>query len=213
MFLVIKCVGQAYIHNMNNVQILKITKMEITVKKPRKSMKFMISSIISIVILTIVLSFEGLSSISSGMVHIYNPVNSLYNDTGDVVFTSGGIIEKEMLDFIIPIKGARVEVSSNGEVLFYVSNSIMVKSPESGVIDEVGFTNDGKKYIKIRHTIEMYSIISNVDIIGVSVGVVVNKGTDIATAKENDIVTMQILENNIPLTNIKVNQSKIIWKD
>ena len=33
------------------------------------------------------------------------------------------------------------------------------------------------------------------------------------TAKEKDIVTMQILENNIPLTNIKVNQSKIIWKD
>ena len=85
---------------MSNVQILKITKMEITVKKSRKSMKFMISSIISIVILTIALSFEGLSSITSGMVHIYNPVNSLYNDTGDVVFTSGSIIEKEMLDFI-----------------------------------------------------------------------------------------------------------------
>ena len=213
MFLVISCIGQAYINNMSNVQILKITKTEIIIKKPRRPRRLMLSSIICIVLLTALLSMEGLSSIASGMVHIYSPVNSLYSDTGDIVFTNGVVIEKEMLDFIIPIKGGKVEVDASGNILFYIESSIMVKSPEAGVVDDIGFSNDGKKYIKIRHTIEMYTIISNVDIIGVSRGEVVKKGTDIATAKENEIVTMQILENNIPLSNIKVNQSKIIWKD
>ncbi len=213
MFLVIRYIGQAYINNMSNVQILKITKTEIIIKKPRKPKRLMVSSLILIILLTVVLSMEGLSTIASGMVHIYSPVNSLYNDIGDVVFTDGVVVEKEMLDFIIPIRGGNVEVDASGNILFYVDNSIMVKSPEAGVIDDIGFSNDGKKYIKIRHTIEMYSIISNVDVIGVTQGEVVKKGTDIATAKENEIVSMQILENNIPLSNIKVNQSKIIWKD
>lgn len=198
---------------MSNVQILKITKTEIIIKKPRKPRRVMLPVIISIVILTAVLSMEGLSSLASGMAYIYNPVSSLYNDTGDIVFTNSVVVEKEMLDFIIPIKGGKVEVDASGNISFYVENSIMVKSPEAGVIDDIGFSNDGKKYIKIRHTIEMYSIISNVDIIGVSQGEVVKKGTDIATARENEIVSMQILENNMPLSNIKVNQSKIIWKD
>jgi len=148
------------------------------------------------------------------MVYVYNPVNSLYNDTSNVIFTSSAMtLEKDSLDFIIPIKGSLIDIDSDGTISFAVDKSIMVMSPESGVVDEISISNDGIKYIKIRHTLEMYTIIQNLDIVGVSVGEAVKKGQDIAIAKEGSIVKMQILENNIPLIQLKINQSKIVWKD
>jgi len=148
------------------------------------------------------------------MVYVYNPVNSLYNDTINVIFTSSAMtLEKDSLDFIIPIKGSLIDIDSDGTISFAVDKSIMVMSPESGVVDEISISNDGIKYIKIRHTLEMYTIIQNLDIVGVSVGEAVKKGQDIAIAKEGSIVKMQILENNIPLIQLKINQSKIVWKD
>lgn len=147
------------------------------------------------------------------MTYVYNPVNSLYNDTGELTFTSGVAIEKELLDFIIPIKAKNIDIDVTGSIVFEIGESIMVKSPEAGVVSEIGFSNDGVKYIKIKHGIEMSTVISNLDIIGVVEGEVVKKGGDIATAKEGESITMQIFENNVPLTNLKINQSKIIWKD
>ena len=207
-------VGQAYIVSMKTVQILSLTKNEIIIKKPRKNRGILFLSCILILILSIgILSLDSLSNITTEMTYVYNPVNSLYNDTGELTFTSGIAIEKELLDFIIPIKAKNIEIDVTGSIVFEIGESIMVKSPEAGVVSEIGFSNDGVKYIKIKHGIEMSTVISNLDIIGVVEGEVVKKGGDIATAKEGESITMQIFENNVPLTNLKINQSKIIWKD
>lgn len=198
---------------MKTVEILSIKKNEILIRKPQRVRFGVLMVSIAIIIFTLaIFSHEGLNDITSSMVYVYNPVNSLYSDNSGVVFTSGLVLEKESLDFVIPIKSSQIEIDDFGTLSFEVGASIMVMSPESGVVDEVGFSLDGKKYIKIRHSVEVYSIIQNVDMIGVSVGQVIKRGEDIATSKEGSVLTMQILSNNTPISGLKINQSKIVWK-
>lgn len=214
MLLVIKNRGQAYIISMKRAELLSITKNEIIIRKPKKYRGTLIIVPLLIIIVTMVMfSSESMSTIAKGMAYVYNPVNSLYSDNSGVVFTSGVLAEKEMQDFIIPIKGGETSVDDNGDIHFKIVNSIMVMSPESGVVDSVGLSNDGIKYIKIRHSLNIYSIIENVDIVGVSVGQIVKRGEDIAIAKEGDIVTMRLLDGDAPVSGLKINQSKIVWKD
>lgn len=199
---------------MKTVEILSVKKNEILIRKPQRLRFGLLIVSIAIIISTLaIFSHEGLKDISSSMVYVYNPVNSLYNDNSGVVFTSGLVLEKESLDFIIPIKSSHIDIDEFGTLSLEVGNSIMVMSPESGVVDEVGFSLDGEKYIKIRHSVEMYSIIQNVDMVGVSVGQVIKRGEDIATSKEGETVYMQILQNGTPISGLKINQSKIVWKN
>lgn len=198
---------------MKKAEILSIKKNEIVIKNPKRArVTMLVLSLITIVFTIAIFSHEGMRDFTSSMVYVYNPVNSLYSDNSGVVFTSGLVLEKEALDFIIPIKGSSVSVDSTGTITFEVGGAIMVMSPESGVVDEVGFSLDGKKYIKIRHSVEVYSVIQNVDMVGVSAGQVVKRGEDIATSKEGENVTMQLLLNGTPISGLKINQSKIIWK-
>ncbi len=199
---------------MKTVEILSVKKNEIIIKRPVRVKSPMLIVSIAIIILTMaVFSHESMNDITSSMVYVYNPVNSLYSDTSGVVFTSGLVSEKDYLDFNIPIKSTNVQIDEMGTISLLVGQSIIVKSSEAGVVDEVGFSNDGYKYIKIRHTTEVYSIISNLSVVGVGVGQVVKRGEDIAVAKEGECVYMQILLNGLQVSNLKINQSKIVWKD
>ncbi len=199
---------------MRKVQVLNITKNEIIIRKPTKLKNhLLIMSLVIIVSIMAIVSRESMSTIATSMTHVYNPVNSLYNDTSSIVFTSGLAIEKELLDFIIPIKSTNTNIDSTGVITFKVGNSIMVKSSESGIVESVGITNDGVKFIKIRHSLDISSLLEGVDIVGVGENEVIKKGQDIATAVEGSSVRFTILENNTPISNIKIHQSKIIWKD
>lgn len=214
MFLVIIKQGQAYKLSMKTVEILSVKKNEIIIKRPVKVKNTMLVISIAIIMLTMaIFSHESMNDIASSMVYVYNPVNSLYSDNSGVVFTSGLASEKDYLDFNIPIKSTSIQIDEKGTISLLVGPSIIVKASEAGVVDEVGFSNDGYKYIKIRHTTEVYSIISNLSIVGVGVGQVVKRGEDIAVAKEGEYVYMQILLNGLQVSNLKLNQSKIIWKD
>lgn len=214
MLLVINRLGQAYKLSMKTVEILSIKKKEIVIRKPKKLKSGMLVLSLIIIALTMaIFSHESMNDIASSMVYVYNPVNSLYSDNSGVVFTGGFIYEKDSLDFNIPIKSGTIQIDEGGTVSLLVGSSIIVKSSEAGVVDEVGISNDGYKYIKIRHTTEVYSIISNLSIVGVSEGQVVKRGEDIAVAKEGEYIYMQILLNGLPVSNLKLNQSKIVWKD
>lgn len=143
---------------------------------------------------------------------INNPVNSLYNDNSDVVFTSGDVLS-DKLSFSIPVVSGEVEVLADGTVNFKVSNLIMVKSIENGIVEGVGKSNDGVKYVRIRHNDEFVSFISNIEMIGVSEGDVVAKGKDIATSKIGDIVSLRLYRNDMQVNKISVLGSKVLWQD
>lgn len=199
---------------MKKAEIIKITKKEIKIIKKKHKKRYLLGTLFAISIVLIcnfVITGDDLKSLITRVNYVYNPVNSLYSDNSSAIFTSGALIEKEALNFIIPIKTASFNVEDNGEMIFNVVNSIMVMACEDGVVEDTGFTLDGVKYIKIKHTMSVYSLIENVNIVGVAKGDVVKKGQDIATAIQGSQVKLKLYENENIVSNIKINQSKIVW--
>lgn len=198
-----------------SVKILSIKENKIVYRIARKKGRVILPLCAFFIITFIVLfSFGGkdIKAVGSNMGYIYDPVNSLYSDNGSIVFTSAILQEKESLNFIIPIVGAQSEVWEDGTILFTVGKSIMIKASEIGVVEDIGVSLDGVKYLKIRHSLEVYSVIENVDIVGVSKGNSVTKGQDIATAKTGSVLKFQIYYNDVRVTTLKLNQSKIVWE-
>lgn len=199
----------------NKVQILSIKKNTISIKVKSAKTSILVPLCLSATIMFMLIFSFGdaeIRTVGSNMAYLYNPVNSLYSDNSTLAFASV-LLDKESVDFVLPMTGTSAEVLANGDIRFVVNNSIMVKSCEGGIVDSVGTTLDGTKYIKIRHCLDMYSIVENVNIIGVAKGDIVKKGQDIATAIEGNIVTLKLFAQDNQISNIKINQSKIVWEN
>lgn len=199
----------------NRAQILSVKQNFIVARSRKRNKSIPLMSICSFVIVAILLCLSiesiGISQIASSMCHVYNPVNSLYSDNSSLVFANAGMVTNNT-DFTLPIVSGKYEVLGNGDIVIDVVNSIMVKAIEGGYIEDIGITNDGIKYIRIMHTLDVHSFIENVDIIGVNKYEKVKKGQEIATAKVGEKVTVKLFCYGSKVTNIKINQSKIIWK-
>ena len=198
----------------NTVQILSIKQSQITFKV-KKRYNILTPICASFVLLFIcIFSFGGqaVQSVSGNMYYIYNPVNSLYSDNSDIVFASVQNILKEHLNFTLPLPSSEIEVDSSGTIHILVDKTIMVKATESGVVNEIGTSIDGVKYIKILHSPTITSVIENVEVVGVKEGDIVKSGEDVATARNGSKVSLKIYENTEQITTIKINQSKIIWE-
>ena len=137
----------------------------------------------------------------------------MYSDSSEVVFTSGGDIQKEKFIFAIPNIGGDYEVLEDGTILICAKNSIMIKSCEDGIVDEIGIDLDGNKYIKICHGKKYQTIISGIDISGVDKGIIVKKGQDIATTQINYEIFLRIFENGVQVKNPQIEQNKIVWEN
>lgn len=199
----------------NKVQILSIEKREIIIKK-RKSKKPFVFMTLSLII-CIVLFFASNNSlfvdIKESIIKAYNPVSSLYNDNGKIVFTNGEVSEKELTSLMLPIKSASCEILSDGTIEFLVGNSIMVTSCESGKVSDIGQTLNSIKYIEITHKNNVKTIVAGVEIIGVKEGDIVKSGQDIATARVGEKITLKIFQNDSQLNKITISKSKIIWEN
>lgn len=195
------------------VAILNIKKNEIIIKIKKKCRVHLNLSIIVIMAFLLCFSFGNseIKNLGLSMSNIYNPVSSLYNDNSDVIFTNG-TITGEALGFYVPIVG-NYEIDMSGTITFEICNSIMVKASESGVIDDVGVTNNGIKYIKIKHSENVYTLTENVDIIGVQRGEIVKRGQDIATAKDGSKVYFQVYKDDVKINNLKIESTKIVWEN
>lgn len=192
---------------------LKQHCIEYRVRVKRQSIVVPIS-LAFIVITLVCFSFGGnfMYEIGSNVAYVFNPVNSLYSDNSQIVFTNGDIVDKNKLDFVVPIKSDKIEVVGD-YIHFTCVNSIMVMSSEGGVVRDVGVSLDGVKYIVIRHSEDLESVIENVDIVGVTVGEIVKRGQDIATAKIGESIRFKLVEGGNSINNLSVNKSKIVWKD
>ena len=193
----------------NRVKILSVKKNEIIVSVKKSQRKQIVLSILIIFAFVClgVLNFNNFGTLIS---NVYNPVNSLYSDNSDIVFTNGALVSDNM-SFYVPIV-ANYKIMQNGVIEFEVNNSIMVKACESGIVDEIGVSNDGIKYIKIKHSETIYSVIENVDIVGVAESTIVKRGQDIATAKLGDRLNFYIVKDGVNIDNIKIESSKIVWQ-
>lgn len=193
----------------NKVKILSVKRNEITIKIKKEKHNFIF---LSLCVFGLVM-FLSLGIVDHGIIQtmatVYNPVNSLYNDNSDIVFTS----MSNSLSFSLPIMGSLYEILSDGTIEFFGHKSIMIKTSELGVVEDVFINEDSKKCIKIRHADNVFSIVENIDIVGVNTGDIVKKGQDIATIRLDSRIKFSIYINNTKVSNIKIEQSKIVCQD
>ena len=111
---------------------------------------------------------------------------------GDIVFTSMGekVVLKTSLEFKIPVIYNTYLVSDNN-IEFEVASPI-IYSMEKGVVSDIYVIGNNIKCVKIKHNKNTYSVIENVDILGVNIGAIVDKGQKIGTAKIGDKIRVYI---------------------
>lgn len=197
------------------VQILSIKRNEIVLKSKNKRHKFFIMPIIFIAFFVLCFATDNslFGEFRDNIIKAYNPVSSLYNDNSKTIFTSGDLLEKDATNLTLPIKGASYEINSNGTIDFVVGNSIMVMACDSGRVDRVNTSLDGKKYVEISHKNGIKTIVIGVDIVGVNVGDIVKSGQDIATVNSGKKISLEIFQNDVQVTNLKIIKSKIVWEN
>lgn len=200
----------------NKVQILSVRKNAIIIRKCKRRRNYWLGSICAVsfmICMVIVLGGATSKDLARSMSYIYNPVNSLYSDNSNIIFASVNAISRDNLNFVLPMSGSVATLDSSGNISMVVGSSIMIKATEAGVVEDVGTTVDGIKYIKILHCLDVCSVVENVDVVGVSKGDIVKRGQDIATVREGEKITLRLFDAGQQITNLKLNQSKIIWQD
>lgn len=140
----------------------------------------------------------------------YNPTSRLYSDEGDIVFTSNENILTTSGSFDLPNVSGDMRVVNN-QIHIVPSESILIITPCPGVVEETGMTNDGKKYIKIKHTTKIYSVIENVETIAVTKGQILRRGDKIGVAGENKEIVVSVYKNKKLIENLRIEDNKIVW--
>ena len=193
---------------MKKIEIINLYKHNVVYRNIKNFHKkqLLISAILCIVS---VFGFSYLSFVNSDVknaVGVFNPISELYRDVETASFVSVG-----SGNFIVPIKTEKYTINSNS-VDFEVGASIMVYASADGIVEEIGGNASGGKYIKIKHADKLYSIINNVDIVGVKVKDVVKQGKTLATAKVGDVVNFSIIQDGKNVVGLYINKSFIKWE-
>jgi hypothetical protein len=191
---------------MKKINIVSLYKHNIVHKNTTKiqAKNFIISLVVCIIT---VFSFIYLGIVNEDVkisTNAFNPISELYRDVEVASFVSG-----DNVSFIVPIKTEKYVINLDN-IEFTSTSSIMIFASCDGVVEDIG--NDKYRYIKIKHTNELFSVISNVDIVGVKIGNIVKQGQEIATVKPNSKVYFRIENNGELIKGLYLNKSFIKWK-
>ncbi len=147
--------------------------------------------------------------------YMYDPVNPLYNDLGHIVFTNSvGYAEynvEKTVTFTVPVISNKMTIQTD-HIAFEIVDSVMVVASADGVVLKVGTMENGGKYVELKHSKSLVTRYENIDIAGVVPGEVVKSGQDIATAKVGAVVKFSILRNAVAVTNLTLQQNKVVWQ-
>ena len=191
---------------MRKCDLINLYKHNIVHKNVRyKQIKSCSKSCIAFIL--IMLSFTYLYKVNSVFqrtAKVFNPISELYRDVEVASF-----VDSTNVNFIVPIKTDSYIVNSDN-IAFKVSSSIMVYAPANGIVDYI--SSDYEKVIKIKHSNELFSIIKNIDIVGVRVGDAVKQGKEIATARPGQVVSLYIEMNGKVVDGLYLNKSFVKWK-
>lgn len=141
---------------------------------------------------------------------VYNPITKLYNDEENIIFTNNDNVITNNGTFVLPLISSNINVINNQIEIVPVEN-IMCIAPCSGIVEEIGKTSDGNKYIKIKHSTKLTSIIEGVVTFGVEKGNIVKQGENIATANHNKKIVFSIYKNGKIVENLRIEKNHILW--
>ena len=89
--------------------------------------------------------------------------------------------------------------------------NIMVVAPCAGIIEEIGKTSEGKKFIKIKHSTKITSVIEGLETFGVEKGNVVKQDETIATAGCKNKIVFTVLKNGKNVENLRIDKNHVLW--
>ena len=198
-----------------NLKVVTLKQNVYTYKKVKhfKQNKKMLGTIFTFVLcLTILFSLKMINITSVNQVintatYIVNPINPLYFDMGNIVFTNGYNVvrlEDKNLSFVVPVIYSQTEIKDN-KIEFTIGNNPILQASENGVVSDIYYEN------KIKHSKDTYSIIKNVDVLGVHLGAIVKQNQTIGTVKLNSIVTY-IVEVGGEYKSLELNKETICVK-
>ena len=145
-----------------------------------------------------------------------NPITQLYGNMGGVINTSNTVrnsfnTEKD-INLVMPFISNNVQVQNNG-IDFVVDSNLVVSAAYEGVVETVGLSVDGQRFIVIKHTRSISTRYENIDIAGVRVGDIVTTGQNIATASSGNTLTFRVLINTVPASSYTITGNSIVWEN
>lgn len=193
---------------MRKLEIINLYKHNIVYKNIKNiNIKSCLLSLLLCVVA--IFSFCYLANVNNDVkssISAFNPISELYRDIEVASFVSGASV-----NFIVPVKTEKYVVNFDN-IEFEITSSIVIYSPANGVVEEIGNYNHNAKFIKIKHADNLFSIINNVDIVGVKVGDIVKQGKTLATAQCGDMIIFSIENDNKKVEGLYLTKNFIKWK-
>lgn len=200
-------------------EIVSLIKKEIIYKNVRHK-NFRTGTLLSLILIVpmVVLGFikfndNETNGIFESVVALGNPNYLPYVDYGGIVFTDAEayLNLNEDIALILPANSKSIQKGENS-LLLTIQENLVIFAPEKGVVSDVG-EKDGVKYIRILHSKDIETLLENIDISGVQIGNIVEKGQEIGTAKNDSILKFQILSKGNCVKNISFKNNVIVWEE
>lgn len=202
----------------NNIQITNLKERKVIYKNAKKirirNLAIMLVMFIFPLSMMVGLTLSNLS-FKDTIAVINNPIYPPYSETGNIVFTNGQsyfIANKDNSVFVVPVKSYQSTIEDN-KINFEIYSNPIVNACEDGIVIESSTDENNIKYIKIACANGITIKYTNLDGVGVKVGDAVLKNKEIATAKLNTILSLEIFYENNPVSNLKIENNTISWKN
>ena len=202
---------------VHKVEITNLHKNSITYLERRKhkrkikaySFLILLLPILAIVCLRFY-SGNNINDIYMNVCNLYNPIYSPYSETGSITFAGYTFVDN-IEDFELPIVSSDIDIDDNGTVIAKIKESILVKSIADGVVERI-YEQDGVNIVRILYGKDIAAEYHNIDVLGVNVGNIVEKGKEIGTAKIGDSIKLKIYLSDKQVKGLKIENNKIVWQ-
>lgn len=196
------------------VAIYRVSIMEQTQSKSSNTIYKKLAYLSLVIMLVLVCGIGVINNehidVVNNIKYIISPITSLYSDKNDLQFTwSDSFVVEDGYEFYLPLMSNNIKIV-DGNIIIQASLSTIIKPIESGVIESIGDSIDGVRYIKIKHSENLYSIIENIDIISVHTGDYVTRDTIVGTSNINDSIICSLYKDDSRLKNISIYKNKIL---
>lgn len=202
-------------YNLKVVNIKQNIYLYKTLKHKKQNKKiygtiFMFALCLCSIFLLKTINLTSINQVLNTATYIVNPINPLYFDMGNIVFTNGYNVirlDDEDVDFICPVSYSNYTLNSES-VEFEVGTNPILKACGNGVVSDIFYESNNVKCVKIKHANNTFSIIKNIDVLGIHLGALVKQGQTIGTVKLNSKVTL-IIEVNGENKPLSINKEKV----
>ena len=101
----------------------------------------------------------------------------------------------------------------NGEFSFKIDNNLIIKSAGSGIVKNIGFLENGLKFIEIRHSGGIVTRYENLKIVGVGLNYNVKNIHILGTCESSQTFIFKVYLNGEIIKNLEVIEGEIIWQN